>query len=309
MDLAIEQPRRFKVRRAAFFVVLVLFLALCFYMAPIPLLVLGWFIEIEPGQVSHAIHDISFGALFALAAVGLLSQLRHPADKVALAYQVTISIGVLIVLALAVDRMLDPLIGVFTLAIVLMLTLHPAGRRILTPETGPSPVLLGAAAVLAIPLAVYAFLELRLASEAAELFKPIMASLPADADESAIAAAIDGAGLSSTQHAAVEHSFHWTVMAAYAITCVVLAFVAALRPGGWRIVAWSVAAAVAIFGAASLVFPHDASAVGTVWAVLAIAWGIGFAAFAHREGRRTADRDEEPAVGFSDPLTRPRSRL
>jgi hypothetical protein len=163
MDLALERPRRWvKARRVAFFLVVALFVALCFFMSPIMFLVLGWFMEIEPGQVSHAVHEISFGALFALAVVGLLAQLRRPTDKVAPAYQVAISIGVLIVLALAVDRMLDPVIGIFSLAIVLTLALHPSGRRILVPETSPSPLMLGAAALLIVPFAIFAVTEIRL---------------------------------------------------------------------------------------------------------------------------------------------------
>jgi hypothetical protein len=89
-------------------------------------------------------------------------------------------------------------------------------------------------------------------------------------------------------------------MAAYAISCVLLAFIAALRPSGWRVVGYSVAGAVGIYGLASLVFPFDASAADAPWAILALAWAAGFAALTYVEVRRSRPAEtgnlEEGAV-------------
>jgi hypothetical protein len=57
-------------RRIAFTVVVAVFAVVTALLTPLPFLVLGWFLEVKPGAVSHKVHEISFGALFALILVG-----------------------------------------------------------------------------------------------------------------------------------------------------------------------------------------------------------------------------------------------
>ena len=76
------------VKRVVFVVLVLVSILFTALLTPVPFLVLGWFVEVGPGEVSHKVHEISFGALFLLPLVGLIAQLRRPHSKIAAMYQV-----------------------------------------------------------------------------------------------------------------------------------------------------------------------------------------------------------------------------
>lgn len=83
--------------------------------------------------------------------------------------------------------------------------------------------------------------------------------------------------------------YHWpsqSKLAALAITIVVAGMLAAAKPEGWRVTAWSVGAAAAILGAVSTVLPEVPGALGRLGRPLALAWGVLFVAGAESEVQR-----------------------
>jgi hypothetical protein len=71
------------------------------------------------------------------------------------------------------------------------------------------------------------------------------------------------------------------------IAVVVSGLLAASKPAGWRITAWSSGGAAAILGAASLVWPELDGSLGRVAGAAALAWGCLFVAVAEGEARTT----------------------
>jgi hypothetical protein len=53
----------------------------------------------------------------------------------------------------------------------------------------------------------------------------------------------------------------------------------------WLLPAWSAGAAAVVVGVASLVFPRQVEAVGSVWAVTAMVWGAAVITVAHAQRR------------------------
>lgn len=91
---------------------------------------------------------------------------------------------------------------------------------------------------------------------------------------------------------------HWDEMATTTLALPLVALVAALRTRGWRLVAWTAGISTAIFGAASVLMPEQASSPGVVWGGVALAGGVLFIAVAEVEIRRKApsrDIPETPA--------------
>jgi hypothetical protein len=68
------------------------------------------------------------------------------------------------------------------------------------------------------------------------------------------------------------HQSHWAGMAAFALTLLIIGYLAALRVHGWPLLTWSMGIALAVYGVLSLTQPFDASARPNVTAVFAIAW-------------------------------------
>lgn len=68
--------------------------------------------------------------------------------------------------------------------------------------------------------------------------------------------------------------------AAFSFTATGVGLLASLRPDGWRLTAWVAGLLLAVLGVASLVYPDVDSSLGLVWALAAIAWGVGFVAAA-----------------------------
>jgi hypothetical protein len=72
-------------------------------------------------------------------------------------------------------------------------------------------------------------------------------------------------------------------MAALAIAIVAIGLLAAARPAGWRVSAWSAGLAAVLVGASSLIWPNLAGSLGQPAGATAILWGVLFIAVAERE--------------------------
>jgi hypothetical protein len=265
-------------RRIAFTVVVVVFILMHIVLSPLPYAVLGWFLE--TGAISHRVHEICFGLLFVLTAGGLIALLRRPEDKIAAVYQVVLPLYLIILSTLVLDRLFDPIVFAFLAMPIVIIVLHPARRHILRPETSPNSLLLGMIAVAAVPLLVFAVGQIREGVEASKIAPQVFEDLPEDATDRQIEDALASAARSAAELEAAQHYGHWSAMGAFAVAIVGLGVVAGLGISGWRLPAWATATALVVFGAASLTSAGDASALSTMWAAIAIAFGLAFASVA-----------------------------
>ncbi|MGH2697824.1 MAG: hypothetical protein ACRDJL_01320 [Actinomycetota bacterium] len=268
-----------KARRIAFYVLLILF-ALLHVTSPLPYALLGWFLE--EGTISHRVHLIVFGWVFVLSLVGLLAQVRRPETKLAQMYQVLISIVLFNAITMIVDRYVDPFVIVILFLPFGLVALHPNRSGLLAPSTHLSKTLMALAVVAAVPLVTDAVVQFQIGVEATRIAAPIFEELEnqpnlSDAEfERLFNAAARRVTDSPEQAEEAAHAGHWSAMGAFNLIITGLAVVAAFRPLGWRLPAWSAGLSAALFGLASIANPGDASALNGYWSVFAIAWGIGF---------------------------------
>ena len=288
-----------KARRIAFYVFLVLFALMHVAFGLMPYVILGWFIE--EGAISHRVHLISFGWIFVLSFVALLAQLRRPETKVAQMYQVLIAIGFLAVTTIVVDRLIDAIVIAFLILPPLLVALHPNRQALRRPSIQVSRTLVALALVATIPLLIDAFVQFRIGLEASQVAPQILedvderlsdedlsdAELEEEFEREFNAEARRATG-SAEEAEEVVHYGHWSAMGAFNLVIAGLALVAALRPPGWRLPAWSAGLSALLFGAASIANPGDASALNVYWSVLAIAWGVGFIVIAEVTKRESA---------------------
>jgi hypothetical protein len=301
-ELAVNRSERTKppgrVRRIAFIVLVVLFALMHVQLSPMRFAILGWFLEQET-VVSHRIHLTTFGFIFVVSFVGLLVQLRRPERKPAAMYMVAVPIWSLAAAILVVDRTPDPILFIFIVMPAALIALHPARSRILRPEPQVSPPMLALALVAALPLTVFAINEVRLGFEASEAGRAAFESLPDDLEDDEFEDELDRRLMRLTDSAeeleTARHFGHWSAMGGFAVSVVALVVIASLRPtGGWHLLAWGAGLALFVYGVASLVAPNDASAANTVWAVLAVGWGVAFVVVTERIGR--------PSLAMQEPL-------
>jgi len=236
-------------RRWAFFLAVGAALLVVAPMAPFLVIPLAWPFMAEELGVHH-VHDIAVSAMLWLMVGGLLMQLRGAQRQVAAMQQVLIVVLTMLLLT-AISRPqtlagFDPLFLVFAL-IFLAAALHPARSEIARVRLRADPFLAGLAILAAGPLLVYGWGQLRL-------------------DHSALPLAL--------------HGGHWTAMAILAVVIVALALLAATRPRGWRVPAWSVGGAALLLGISSAVLPLLPSSIGPGWGALAALWGCIFVATA-----------------------------
>ena len=78
---------------------------------------------------------------------------------------------------------------------------------------------------------------------------------------------------------------HWPIQAALPFAVLLAAALAAGRPRGWRVPAWSAGAAVLWFAVVSWLEPHLTASPGRRWAVAATLWAIAFVVSAERGHR------------------------
>jgi hypothetical protein len=280
-----------RTRLLAFRILVVLFALFHIFMTPLPFLVLAFFIEANPNGISHQVHELCFGALFAMSFVGLISQLRRPERKIAGIYQVIVPLFITIPLVLIVDRFIDPTIPIFFVLPLVLLWLHPARD----PGWSPNLLLVILAGVVAIPLLVFAVDQIGTGIRASSIGGDILREADPDATERQIVRELEEAGIPRADRIEVLHSGHWVGMGAFALSIAALALLGAARPRGWRLLIWSSASALALYALASLRYPSDASAMSGLWAVLSIAWAILFVLMAER-GEMDVTRPVEETV-------------
>lgn len=307
----VRAQRRSRFRHVVFVVLVVLFaLMLVSPVSPLLFGLLGWFLSPEEaGGTSHRVHDVSFGALFAMSLVGLLAQLRSAWHQVAPMQQVAIPIYLLILFEIIVNgpsAEMAPIILMFGLPPLIIALLHPARREVFRPTVRPSRVLLAMVIVAAIPLLIFAVGQYRAGlvgaaiSEGHEFAELSRLEEEPDATEeqfeTAFREAVQTAQLTPEDIELVEHFFHWPGMAAVAGAIILVGLLAALRIHGWRVSAWTAGLALAYYGLVSVLTPDDASSGGYLWGGLAIAWGIVFIVLVERQARATTAPAEPTEV-------------
>ena len=234
--------------------------------SPLLLIGLGWFLEafeeVEgAAPVSHRVHEISFGILFALALIGALTQRRYPGQNIAGMQQlVVVTVVFTVVMWVSVDRF-EWLSVLYLVPVAAMAILHPERRRLIWPPPRPFGAGLAMTGLALFPLMDAALRELERAADQAQ-----------------------------------DHTTHWGGMAAFFLSLFLLSLAASLRPSGHRITGFSVGGAIVLYAIASLIFAFDASAHPSAWGVLAVAWGLGWIALAvwFPEERRRKSRESTP---------------
>ncbi|HZK50991.1 MAG TPA: hypothetical protein VFD47_05455 [Actinomycetota bacterium] len=288
-----------KARRIAFYVFLVLFALMHILFNLMIGALLGWFAE--EGAISHRVHLIVFGWVFVLSFVGLLAHLRRPETKVAQMYQVLIALGFIVATTILVDRLVDPVVISFLILPLLLVALHPNRTGLRRPSTNMSKTLMALALVATIPLSVDAFVQVRIGLDASRVAPQILEDIDESLSDAEFERQFNAAARRATDSAAeaeqVVHYGHWSAMGAFNLILIGLALLAAVRPPGWRLPAWSAGLSAVLFGVASIANPGDASAINAYWSVFAIAWGIGFIAVAE-----TTRQDSAPRT-VADPAT------
>lgn len=197
----------------------------------------------------HRVHDLTFAFLVTAAVVGILSQLRRPAQHVAGMLTALIPFAALVLAGtlagefeIVVRRNPSRSIGALVAVAAL---LHPTGRNFFRSFRIARVQWLRVALVgmAAVPLVAFASTNLRL----------------------------QGGGPD-------EHFVqgHYGFMAAIAFTVIGLGLLASLRPDGWRLPAWTAGILAALLGLVSLVYPDASSSFDLSWAIAAIAWGAVF---------------------------------
>jgi hypothetical protein len=250
--LATPDPSRLRYR--AFLLALGLaVLLLALPMAPFLVIPVAWpFLGEQLG--AHQLHDVGVATLLWLLLAGLLSQFRRTGEQVG-GMQQTLLVVLVFLTATSIGRpgtLLQPMILAF-LAPIPVALLHPARREVARVRWRVDPWVAVPAVAAAVPLLAYARGQLALDAS----FIPVFA-----------------------------HGGHWTTMAAVAASIPVVGLLAAGRPPGWRVPAWSAGLAAILFGAAFLALQHRPSSVGMGWSGMAVAWGLGFIVLSEVRGRR-----------------------
>jgi hypothetical protein len=204
----------------------------------------------------HRIHDLTFSFLLGTAVVGLLAQLRKPLENVAGQLMALIPwVGLMLGSVLIPIRFAPaPILVALTLVAII---LHPTGPDFFRSfsVSRVNWVMLALVIIAALPLLAFASTNI-------ELQRTV-----------------------TNDHAALGH---YGFMAAFSFTIVGVGLLASLRPDGWWLSAWVAGLLAALLGLTSLVLLEVDSSLGPVWALAAIAWGIGFvvaAEFIPRAGR------------------------
>jgi plastocyanin len=201
---------------------------------------------------THRTHELTYGFLFATAGVGLLAQLRRPSKNAAGMVMALIPWAALLLAAVlsanAFVILSTERIAVAVVAVIAALVYpgwHGFFRSFSVARI--NRVMLALVAIAAVPLLVYAFTNIRLQATVT--------------DSHAVQA-------------------HYGFMAAFSFTIIGIGLLASLRPDGWWLPAWVAGLLPVLLGLTSLVYPDATSSLGLLWALAAIAWGVGFVAAA-----------------------------
>jgi hypothetical protein len=253
-----------RVRRVAFFVwAVILSLLSGILFAGVTILTIGmWLVNQNP--YTTPVTDLGFFALGAIIiTTGFVVQLRTPEHKIAGVQQAAIGLLALGVAGLIGGRV-EPFTGslLFLVATAILVALHPARREFFKVGTRLSPLLATLSILAAIPAVAYATTMLIQARQAGP----------------------------SCFFGQCAYGDRFAELAALAIAIVIAGMLAASKPGGWRVTAWSVGAAAATLGSASIVLPELPGAPGQGGGAMTVAWGVLFIAVAEWEARNTSER-------------------
>lgn len=229
-----------------------------------------WGLEAE--RTVHRLHDIGPGLILAvmIAPAALALPGARPRSIAGMQQLVAVVLGWTI--AGALSHALDGFVGMFLLVTALLVVLHPGRDRLVRLPRRPSWVMGLIAFAAAVPLMRYALNE----------------------------AALQRWTVPTNPHAAEAH---YRGMAAMALAMILVTLVAASRTDGWRLPAWCVGLASAVFGIVSLDTPYLEGSFGTIGGVLAVLGGLAFVAAAEFEARRES-RGERPSGTSRRPLDR-----
>jgi hypothetical protein len=233
----------------------------------LPALALGW--VHRGGGSMHRVHDVAWGTFAIVLVCGsAAAQLWKPERRPAAMQQ--------LIACLAAGGFSMAASGAFTpshltqgaymaVPVAVMIAVHPERNGIVQLGRA-SPLLIGLATVGAVPLVRFALQQIQIQR-------------------------VD----SVSPHGI---AFHWGTMATLALAIVGTMFVTSIRAPGWRVPAWCGGSALAIFGAASAIYPDYASSVGRTWGICAIALAIVFVVVAERQLsiQRRTDADNAPAA-------------
>jgi hypothetical protein len=223
-------------------------------------------------QARNQVLDVGWGAVFGvILPLGLLSQLRRPERRIAGIQQMAVVASALALAGAAGGQWRYlALAGGIACGCGLVLALHPARRSFLDRGQRLEPMMLGLAAVAAVPAVLYA----RRMASAQRHHLP-----PADA-------------VSNGLH-------HWTVMTALALVVLLLATLAAVRTSGWRIPAISASIGAGAWAISCLLAPAAApGSQGHAWAWAALVWAAATLAVVGRPA--TTDRALSAEVRVQD---------
>lgn len=218
----------------------------------------------------HFVHGATFMTMIWILGLSMLVQLYRPAERVT-AMQVAlvvVIVGLLIAPIQIAAGTFDPMLLVFFAPVIIAAALHPARGELLDrdaiSEAAARPVLLALVGLALVPVVLYAAGQANL-----------QLTLTDD-------------------HAADEH---YSSMAAYAGTMVVLAALAAVSDAPRRLAAYA-AGLMAVVLAVASVYQPTVSAIDPIWSALAGLWGLAVVAAFEWSVRRSHRDDavgEEPA--------------
>jgi phage shock protein PspC (stress-responsive transcriptional regulator) len=251
-----QLPRANEVRRTVSRGIAGAFAVFLFLYSPFSLLVIGWFADFDD-SISHRVHEVVFGALFAVIFVGAVSQLGTAERQVAGLLQMLAATASL---AIVVSASTGPEVTVLAYVVppLALLAVHPDLGSVVRSGVRPIPGMLGALAVAAIPMITLTWTNF-------------------------------GKALDRVQ----GHESHWGAVAAFGVAVVVVGGIAALGLPGWRTSAWSAAVAVATYATVSLAFRFDASALSVSQAIVALAWSAVVLAITLRGDESSLVRSRE----------------
>lgn len=230
---------------------------------------LGWPIAAFGGfpvdeGATHEMHWFTIGVFTWVIVLAILANLRDAASQVGAAWTyalgTVLAFGLVLLLA-DLPPEVAPILGAAIAIAVLAFFTHPSSLRAkFTPTERPSRILLTLTALAAVPLTIYAVGQLQIHLDSGI------------ADE--------------------HFEFgHWVVMGVSSLLAVLLAGVAASKVSGWRVPLWLSGAMVVALGIGSIGMTA-VSQLSTLWAVVAIAWGVAFVAAGEREARATTTDTE-----------------
>lgn len=210
----------------------------------------------------HRVHHVMIGGVLSLLVIGVAVQLYRPIERVGaylLSAIVVVGIGIATVVGEGVGALAE--LAIFIVPLAVLGALHPGIRSFRPSWSMVDRRMLVLAVIAAVPLIAFAAYQLNLHATLAD------------------------------DHVAFEH---YVMMAGGALTIGLGALVASMRPAGWRVLVYGVAALAILIGIASVAFPAAEQGVnfGIVGGVMAVAWAIAYIGIAEHGARSNAPTPE-----------------